>query len=199
MVMVNNQAIKRLEDWTQSVWNHKELIPQSFKTNIEVYKFLKEEFRKGDVRTNDVFKWAFSAFYGMSRVPVERHSVFFDKMETLRDNHAQADARQITVELQPALGKNYFSFVTKMLNIVDDATFPIYDSQVSVVFARCLPAEGIDHKSAIHTDITDTYAELASRCIINEFRERYNCPDVGHMKILDTIFWSIGKQWDEEK
>jgi hypothetical protein len=35
-------------------------------------------------------------------------------------------------------------------------------------------------------------------CIIDGHNGCFNCPDLGYMKILDAIFWRLGKMLDEE-
>ncbi len=142
-----------------------------------------------------MFQWAFAAFYGMKVVPESGKVAFFEKMEALRFAHAHLDAREVTESLRPEMGKNYFSFTTKMLNLLDDTTYPIYDSQVAIVFQRPFTLEEtrLDHQCSIYQDILDTYRQLKMHPAIEMFRTHFNCPQLGYMKILDTIFWHLGK------
>ena len=194
--MINEQARQRLEDWIAREWNSIDFLKTVIKTNIDVYQFLKTEYKKGQVIENSLFRWGFSAFYGMSRVvTLGAQEAFFNRFDDLRETHIQLDPRAITEELHNSMGKYYFSFVTKMLNMFDDEAFPIFDSQVSAVFEKPLQRgeTRLAHQNSIYQDIRDTYLSLESHAIIKEFRERFNCPDVGYMKILDTLFWRIGK------
>lgn len=199
--MINEQARQRLEDWIAREWNSIDFPKTVIKTNIDVYQFLKTEYKKGQVIENSLFRWGFSAFYGMSRVvTLGAQEVFFNRFDDLRETRIQLDPRAITEELHNSMGKYYFSFVTKMLNMFDDEAFPIFDSQVSAVFEKPLQKgeTRLAHQNSIYQDIRDTYLSLESHAIIKEFRERFNCPDVGYMKILDTLFWRIGKTLLEE-
>ena len=105
--MINNNAIKLLN---YSLSNNSSFLDDaSFATNAAVYSFLKNEFRKGDIRSNPLFKWAFTSFYGMGIVPSEGKEAFFSKMESLKNCDNVLDARQLTQGLKQEMGKNYFS------------------------------------------------------------------------------------------
>lgn len=191
--MINNNA-KRLLDY--SLANNPTILDDaSFATNVAVYSFLKEEFLKGDIRSNPLFKWAFTSFYGMGFISLEGRDSFFSKMESLRNNHSNLDARLLTEELNPIMGKNYFSFVTKMLNILDDTNYPIYDKMIGIVFQKPFGINEnttLDHQSSIYPDIIDTYRSLENHPIVQHFRSRFRCPAMGYMKVLDSIFWKLG-------
>lgn len=195
--MINNNAIKLLN---YSLSNNSSFLDDaSFATNAAVYSFLKNEFRKGDIRSNPLFKWAFTSFYGMGIVPSEGKEAFFSKMESLKNCDNGLDARQLTQGLKPEMGKNYFSFVTKMLNLVDDNKFPIYDSQIALIFQKPFsPAETrLDHQSSIYRDVIDTYCSIESHPVIERFRNLYGCPGMGYMKVLDALFWKLGGIMDQ--
>ena len=195
--MINNNAIRLLDYYLTN--DPAFLEDASFATNVAVYSFLKDEFRKGDVSRNPLFQWAFSAFYGMGIVPVEGKAAFFSKMESLRNTYTGVGARQLTEELRPAMGKSYFSFATKMLNLLDDAEYPIYDRMVGLVFQKPFnPDETrLDHQHSIYLDIIDTYRSLKDHPIVGSFRKRFNCQGIGYMKILDSVFWKLGSKMDQ--
>ena len=195
--MINDNAIRLLE---HSFANNPSILNDaSFATNSAVYSFLKEEFLKGDIRSNPLFKWAFTSFYGMGIVPSEGKEAFFSKMESLKNCNNDLDASQLTQGLKQEMGKNYFSFVTKMLNLVDDNKFPIYDSQIALVFQKPFtPAETrLDHQSSIYRDVIDTYCSIKSHPVIARFRNLYGCPGMGYMKVLDALFWKLGGIMDQ--
>jgi len=195
--MINNNAIRLLDYYLTN--NPGLLEDPSFATNAAVYSFLKDEFLNGDVSCNPLFQWAFSAFYGMGIVPVEGKAAFFSKMESLRNTCAGICARQLTEELRPAMGKRYFSFATKMLNLLDDTGYPIYDRMVGLVFQKPFnPDETrLDHQHSIYLDIIDTYRSLKDHPIVGRFRKRFNCKKIGYMKILDSVFWKLGSMMDQ--
>lgn len=195
--MTNNNAIRLLDYYLTN--DPAILEDASFATNVAVYSFLKDEFQKGDVSVNPLFQWTFSAFYGMGIVPAESREAFFSKMESLRNTNTVIDARQLTEELRPAMGKSYFSFATKMLNLLDDTGYPIYDRMVGLVFQKPFnPDETrLDHQHSIYLDIIDTYRSLKDHPIVGRFRKRFNCQEIGYMKILDSVFWKLGSMMDQ--
>ena len=195
--MINNNAVRLLDYY---LTNDPSIIEDaSFATNVAVYSFLKEEFQKGDVSRNPLFQWAFSSFYGMGIVPSEGKEAFFSKMESLRNRDNDMDARRLAEEPKPETGEDYFSFVTKMLNLLDDNKFPIYDSQIALVFQKPFTPEEtrLDHQVSIYRDVIDTYRSLENHPVIERFRSLYDCPGMGYMKVLDALFWKFGGIMDQ--
>ena len=161
--------------------------------NIRQYHDIKVRSEACDVATDVAFQRSFCYFYGMRVVSRARRIPFFQRMEQLKhERPLDVDAQTITSELRPAMGKNYFSFVTKMLDMLEDETYPIYDSNVCKVF-RGIALYGLENQSEVYTDILDTYRYLRNHEVLNRFRQVIDCNNVGYMKILDAIFLIIGK------
>ena len=196
--MINHDAI-RLLDWYFRQPDPFANDADAFFNNVTVFRSLKQHLLNGPVSGNGAFRRRFSSFYVMRFVPADAKNVFFAQMDELRERHINLDAKRLTEELQIGMGRYYFSFTTKMLNLLDDKVYPIYDSQVGVVFQRPItPDESrLDHQAAVYQDILDTYRELENHPVIEAFRTRFNCPDLGYMKILDALFWRLGKLLDE--
>lgn len=197
--MVNNNAIRFLDFYIQQTSGNFAEGEAAYATNVEVCIFLKSELQKGSIMNNRLFQWAFVAFYGMRVVPEHGKLAFFERMEGLRNNHSDLNAREVTEGLAPLMCKNYFSFVTKMLNLLDDTSYPIYDSKVANVFQRPFaPDEShLDHQCLIYQDIIDTYRQLEEHPAIELFKTHFNCPQLGYMKILDSIFWRLGRMKED--
>ena len=189
--MINYEAIRLLDHYFGQSPRFAADNSPSMATNAAVFSFLKSEYLKGDVTKNLVFKWCFSSFYGMGIVSSEGKDAFFQKMEVLRNAHSKVDVWAVTEDLTRDMGKKYFSFITKMLNMVDDESYPVYDSQVGLVFQKPFtPDESrLDHQTSIYKDICDTYKELRTHPAIESFKNEFHCPEMGYMKVLDTIFW----------
>ena len=192
--MINQDAVRLLDHFyaQPSFFTDNQA---AFIRNAEEYALLKRQFHEGPVTSNPAFQRHFARFYGMRFVPAAGKNAFFQKMELLRNDHEGLGARLLTEELQPLMGQYHFSFTTKMLNLLDDETYPIYDSQIATVFQTpFLPDETrLDHQEAIYRDVTDTYQSLRQHPVIDAFRTRFNCPEMGTMKVLDAIFWRLGK------
>ena len=194
--MINTNAVRLLE---YSLSHYPDLLDNPvFAVNAAVFSFLKKEFEKGDIRYNLLFQWSFSSFYGMGIVSSEAKEAFFRKMESLRGCFAGQDARRITEDLRPAMGKSNFSFVTKMLNLLSDTEYPIFDKNVAAFFQKPFgPDETrLDHQESVYQDIIDTYKSLEHHPVIGDFRIRFGCQEMGCMKVLDTIFWKLGKDME---
>lgn len=172
----------------------------AFAKNAEEYSLLKREFCIGPVTQNPDFQKRFANFYRMRFVSAAGITAFFRKMELLRNNHDDLDARLLTEELQPEMGQYPFSFVTKMLNMLDDETYPIYDSQIGTVFQiPFIPEETrLEQQESVYRDVTDTYNALREHPAIADFRARFGCPEMGTMKVLDALFWRMGKILDQD-
>jgi hypothetical protein len=105
--------------------------------NITVQRYctLKQVFKDTSRSLKDYegFEKEFSQFYGIQRfVSADFIENYYDTMAELRDR-TEYDVKMLTERLQDG-GKLQFSFVTKMLNIMDDAKYPIYDSYVARAF-----------------------------------------------------------------
>lgn len=101
----------------------------------------------------------------MRFVPSYAKNVLFAKMDELRDHHTNLNAWQLTEELQTGKGNYYFSFSTKMLNLLENRVYSIYDSQLGTVFqGGFIPDEScLDYQETIYQDILDTYRNLEDR------------------------------------
>lgn len=161
--------------------------------NIRQYYDLKVQSEACNVATDVAFQRRFSYFYGMRVVSRNHRIPFFQRMEALKhERPLNVETHTITRDLRPTMGKNYFSFVTKMLNMLEDDKYPIYDSNVCKVF-RGRALYGIETQSEVYSDIIDTYQHLRNHEILNKYRQEIDCNGVGYMKILDSIIFEIGR------
>jgi hypothetical protein len=96
-----------------------------------------------------------------------------------------------------------FSFITKLAHTINPA-YPIYDREVATTFGFRSPVTGrfdakLDRLLAFYEWLRRTYAEiLAQRLMapcIEAFRTAFpgHTPAVLEVKILDFLFWSVGK------
>lgn len=176
------------------------------------YAFLKEIYERPEHRLEHdrYFQYVFGAFYAMNRVFVSARFIrrFYKKMDEFKSRKRTAvfDAAKIAKELSRGERSFQFSFVTKMLNLVNDTLYPIYDSKVALVFGFGNTVTGDDDAKAEqyrerYQAIIDTYLDLLNDNrtaeLLNLFRDIFKCPELSDMRILDLIFWEMGKQ--EEK
>lgn len=190
---MREDVIRLFSDKTSDVDSFFKMHETTLKTIVEVFKFLKQRLKETNPSNDALFQWAFSAFYGMSFIPRSQRHPLFKKMQEIKDDCYDLNAKEITENLAPLMGKKYFSFVTKMLNLIDDEKYPIYDSNVGLVFENKHKPCGKNYRMSVYQDIIDTYNQLKDKPIVDEFKSYFSCPDIGYMKILDSIFWIIGK------
>jgi len=193
--MINKSAIKRLDTFYKK-WHISAKTRKEIEINVAVFTLLKKEYRKGNICNNALFKWAFLSFYVNTNHRKLIKDSFFTIMESLRQNKSVQDPQKIARKLKKSMNRYFFVYVTKMLNLIDDKQYPIYDSNVFKVFKNSQRHENmtsLEFKSSIYQDIKDTYKELRGHKVIKRFKREFKCHRMGSYKVLDTIFWIIGK------
>ncbi|MDP2668486.1 MAG: hypothetical protein Q8P07_01480 [bacterium] len=172
--------------------------------SIDVYLWLRNEFKKGNILENTVFQFVFRSYYlldsaGLGEKVKKRY------FELLADK--QTDLEKVLVELYQieTLRKRktiQFSFATKLLHTIDNNN-PIFDSKVARVIHRNVSGTTRDARVAscieIYTYMKRLYPDLIKeeriKKVIEKFRTKFNVtsdkmPDI---KILDFLIWSLGK------
>lgn len=148
------------------------------------------------------FRESFYNFYGIGRfVSKQFANDFYNKLVEVR-NFEEYDARKLVAELKDVEnGKLQFSFITKLLNIMDDSKYPIYDSYVAKAFGlnyiqKDTDEERIEQYIYYYTLITKTYEALLTKHQdkITQFKEVFkNSTHLSDMRIIDMIVWKIGE------
>ncbi len=181
------------------------------------YLILKKAYNNKTQDFTDDFKKVFSAFYGIRFASEDFRTAYFDKMQELR-NHRTGDVNvaQLTNELIDKWSKGkkgeivekvQFSFVTKLLNIMNDREYPIYDSNIIAVFgfkAKDKP-KGSDSKAKIekYVKLYDEIREVSQKLVkdygdkIKLFRENICHADneeLSDLRIIDLLIWKLGER-----
>lgn len=115
------------------------------KESIDVYLFLKKEYKKGNINNNLLFQFLFRSYYrldnaGLSSKLKKRYFELLAKKEQ--------DLTKILLELykiHTLKGKNsvQFSFATKLLHTIDNKK-PISDTEVLRVFHKNIPGKKLE-------------------------------------------------------
>lgn len=193
--MINENAIKRFEAFYKNSEEAFEMNDEAFKNNIKKYLDLKKMLHQVDVSNSEVFQRRFSYFYGLNRfVSADGKRVYFNKLESLKNTTEHINVGQLTEEMESGLGKYHFSFCSKMADIINDNLYPIYDSNVRTIFHRRGLGYGHDYYVAVYNDIIDTYKELKNHPVVSAFKKKYQPKGMGYMKILDALFWVMGRE-----
>lgn len=191
--MINQQAISQFQKLTNDFDTFANQHEGPLKTNVERYTELKNLLHKVNVSEHEYFQRRYSDFYGLNlRIKRDLRPLYYQKLEEIKNTKKPIDVRSLTEELSPVLGKNHFSFCSKMANIINDEKYPIYDSQVAKVFHRKGLGYNLDYKTNLYNDLKDTYESLKDSPVIPAFQDRFDAHEMGYMKVLDAIFWVIG-------
>lgn len=180
-----------------------------FKYTVVGYGFLKDVYNRPEhsLATDLYFQHVFGAFYAMNRVFATARFIrrFYKKMDEikLKKRTENLDAIKIALELSRGEDSLQFSFVTKMLNLENDSLYPIYDSKVALMLGyKNSPSGNFDKKAEQYREryrsILETYHSLLNdnrvTSLLNQFRQTFRCPELSDMRILDLVFWEMGKQ-----
>lgn len=182
-------------------------------STLSSYLIMKKAYHEKGVYYYEDFQNAFSQFYGIRRfVSAKFMKEYYEKLNNLKCQTV-CMVKDLTKELidKGAKGKNnekvekvQFSFVTKLLNIMNDAEYPIYDLNVATVFGFSAPySQDVDVKIGKYVELYDTIKDAYKEIIetqhgkIDTFRKVFNCIDdasVTDMRVVDIITWKLGEE-----
>jgi hypothetical protein len=200
------KAIQRIEGLLVKNGVSKEYFEKHYvgiSVTVNTYRALKKVFleSKINLNENDDFMTNFSWFYGIGRfVSPSFRNNYFGVMQELR-HKTEYSPRKLAARIKDG-NKYQFSFTTKMLNMMNDAKYPIYDSNVAAALGLSSywseSKDTLDSYIEAYEIITDTYTELLPTCagLIRDFREVFCVPstEVSDMRILDIIVWKLGAE-----
>lgn len=178
---------KTKEEWDTIFQEQKDKINEA----IDIYLELRRLFQNED---SFLFRWLFMAFYGMGgRLNKEKRERFFSHFKV--DNESLLAVRDIVNDINDDKESSaYFSFVTKMLNMKDEALYPIYDSRIAIKAFGCDSKTEMDlnGKEECYKRIKILYdsVENSDPALVSF---KYNFPKadgLGKMRILDFILYN---------
>lgn len=173
-----------------------------------IYLFLKEHFEKYDVSSNHVFQFLYRSFYRLDNagLTAEFKSKYFTTMQIHRgmDSFDVRSILDVLYQISNQKGQNtiQFSFVTKMMNTINDNA-PIYDNEVRKVFGFNRPSYSMSKEKRIDeylhqlAHISHAYSTILNQfqdnSALKRFDQRFQNVQIGQVKKLDFIMWSAGK------
>jgi hypothetical protein len=175
--------------------------------SVEVYRFLQDEFSKGNVIENHLFQFVYRSFYRLDNAGLSPalKEEYFRIMEELRNKNIidPADIVKRLYQFRTLKDKNsvQFSFTTKLINTINNR-YPIYDAEVARVFE--FPSyyikdygQKMQRYEEQYQIIQDSYKIVMQEDLLHsticKFEERFECSTISEVKKLDFIFWSFGK------
>jgi hypothetical protein len=196
---------REITEWIEN--NSTEIIENIEQESVDVYNFLKTEFKKSNVNENYLFQFVFRSFYRIDNAGLtpEFKKEYFKILEENR-NEKQFDFEKVLRRLYSfpnRKGQNtlQFSFATKMFNTIDDI-MPIYDSEVAKMFSMSRPYQSkFEIKLDKYLDQLDKiqfgYEQIIEQNLLPKtiglFDQVFKDNKLSEMKKLDFIFWSAGK------
>ena len=173
--------------------------------SLEVYRFLKSEYSKGDIIKNHVFKFTFRSFYRIDNAKFSNKlkDKYFELLSKKEDNLGIILSELHRIPNLKGLNCIHFSFATKLLHTLDNNN-PIYDTEVSRVLHITTIKKGT--KEVKIKSCEEKYLKLKEihesllkdkeiQKLISRFRKNFNVkPEhISDVKVLDFIVWSLGK------
>ncbi len=205
-----NKKIKLNTKWINQ--NAYSIIEKLEQESIEVYKFLKKEYEKTDIKQNYLFQFVFRNFYRLDNAGLtpEFKKEYFNILEKNKKN--EPDIKKILLELSKFRNRKgqitlQFSFTTKLLNMIDD-NMPIYDSQVAKIFGFSRPYNSdfsvkMEKYLNQYKILTEVYANILNQNLLSEtitlFDQKFNNNNLSTVKKIDFILWSAGKLVNKKK
>ena len=187
-----------------------EILDNIDRESIDVYIFLRDEFKKSNILDNHVFQFVFRSFYRLDNAGLsdKQKKCFFELLARNR-----IDLSTVLSELYdiPTLrGKNtiQYSFATKLLHTVDNNT-PIFDRFIMMTLKTGnikgkTKQEKIESRIENYNTLQEKFYDLIEKKeikeIISQFRERFSIDKtkISDTKVLDFILWSYGKLIDNK-
>lgn len=177
--------------------------------SIDVYRYLRNEYKKGPINKNFVFQFVLRSYYRLDNAGLgdKIKKKYFELMADKQDNLKKILLELYRIPTSRNLNTVQFSFATKLLHTLDSSN-PIFDSEVSDVIHKTVSGgnkeEKIESCLKIYESLKRTYSILLQDKEINElilkFRNKFNVDknDMPDMKVLDSIVWSLGKLMKEK-
>lgn len=182
----------------------KEILSRINKESVVVYLFLKNEYKKGDIKNNSLFQFVFRSYYRLDSAGLsdKQKTEYFkllangeDNLKTILDNLYELPSLKTNNTIQ-------FSFATKLLHTIDNGK-PIFDAEVAIVFGKSRQGKTKEEKIksclGIYEFLGSMYSDLLKderiKELISKFRSKFSVDKnkISDIKVLDFIVWSLGK------
>jgi len=178
---------------------------------ISIYQFLMERFCSFEPRDDELFQFVYKSFYGFGNAGITKNfkSRYFELM-TVAKREKFVDLRTIVTELyeipnQKGQKSLQFSFATKLAATLNP-NLPLYDIWVAKVFGFRVPEHNKDFGTRLseyisfYEKLTVLYDKTVEsdklKITIDKFRDKFDVSpeEVSSHKVLDFVFWAVGKQ-----
>ncbi|WP_128330116.1 hypothetical protein [Apibacter sp. HY039] len=177
--------------------------------NIEIYRFLKYQFRTTDVKENfSLFQRYYCEYYGLNKIGLtwEFKKENFSILEEYKNkkDFNFSDVLQRLYVIPNVKGQNTFQFslTTRMLNMLDKDML-IYTNEVIKMFGFSRPSSALSFNKKFeaymsqYEIVKDTYNEILNKNRLPKaslyFERKFKSYKVGKINKLNFIFQFAGK------
>ena len=182
-----------------------EIISSISRESVDVYLWLKDEYKKGNVKDN-LFQFVFRSFYGLDNAGLtNKQKMKYFELLANKETNLETILHEL-YELPTLRRKKsiQFSFTTKLLHTIDNSK-PIFDKEVSAVIHKTRTGNNKEEKiksaKNLYAYLEDLYPKLIGdkkvQKVINKFRSKSEFGDdaktISDQKVLDFLIWSLGK------
>lgn len=181
-----------------------EILSNINQESISVYLFLKDQYKKGDIKNNTLFHFVLRSYYRLDNAGLgdALKKRYFELLEDRNEDLEVILEELYKIPTERNIHTVQFSFATKLLHTINENS-PIFDSEVSVVIHKRVTGDTKEDKIKSCREAFDflkeTYTGLLKeelvREVVSEFRDKFkvSASDVSDIKVLDFIVWSLGK------
>jgi hypothetical protein len=199
-----------LEELGSYVDTHRDQVLENLDPEfVDKYVFLSKRFGECDVSKDRDFQSVFRSFYSLDSAGLTDafKTEYFKTMENVRGS-AAVDLKALSekfYEIPRLKGDKslQFSFVTKLAHTIN-VSRPIYDRKVANAFGFTPPVSPdpqarlgrlLDFYEWLKGAYGTIHKDRLMTQTIQAFRSKFSAqaPDLGDVKVLDFIFWSVGK------
>lgn len=199
-----NPNIKNLIELYKSV-DHNQLFHEyhdELQSIVNGYLALKDFVDiEGNFTENADFRSKYSYFYGMNRFASRQdyQDRYFNAMKNAYLEPNNIVLKDLLLSLENVVAgkaRIEMSFVSKLMNFVDESKYPIFDSGIRAAFGFIIPVgreEKLVYYPQMYKTIIEGYDHLSSHPSIDKFRSEFNCPSLSNYRVLDIIVITIAR------
>ncbi len=197
------KEIPNLEIAEEIYRRHEEIISNISRESVDVYLWLRDEYKKGNIKNNTVFQFVFRSYYRLDRAGLGKKlkKRYFELLDAKEDNLEFILNELHKIPRERGDNTVQFSFATKLLHTIDNSK-PIFDDEVSVVIHKKVAGknkERIESARKIYAYLENFYSEFIGNVkiqkVIKKFKSKFDidAKRISEQKILDFLIWSLGK------
>lgn len=169
--------------------NGTERYDAAVRKSIALYSLIRELYeRNTNIRQNEVFMWAYAAYYGLS-IHYERNHIprYFEVLQACINHSEDLSLTDVVRKLRTA--RHYYVYASKLMNFADDNRYAIVDSRIAEVLSFRSNAY-----LAVYDNVIELYNDLYADKRFQSILKKYDFHHIGKMKQVDIILWNLNPE-----